>query len=538
MNAPTGRRRAVALLAVVAALVAATAAVIAGLALTDQDDEERVDPTVPDDDPHRPVVHFTAGANWINDPNGPVYLDGTYHLFFQHNPNGILWGDIGWGHAVSGDQIGWEELPMPLPATDTTMTFSGSAVHDGADTSGLCGPDPERCLVAIYTGHSIDPASELVRQDQNLAISRDGGGSWETYEGNPVLESPLPDFRDPNVSWHEPSDSWIMAVALPTERQIHFYRSGNLRDWELLSEFGPAGLTEGIWECPVLMELPVDGDPDASRWVLKVDHNPGHVTGGSGAQYFVGDFDGVTFSIADDVDHSSPRWVDLGPDFYCAMQWSHEPTDDLDGRTWVAWMSNWEYAHATPGDGWRGAMTLPRVVSLASFDDGIAMTQEPVAALRDHRGEHRSFARDDLASLAEAVNGEGSFGAALDLELRMGLGDVEVVELRVRAGDDAAVTIRYTTPDRLLHVDRRESGEVGFHPEFADVFVAPVAIDDGLLELRVVVDRSSVEVFGPNGRPSVTALVFPPADAVGVELRVEGGAGGAGSLDVWTLDPS
>lgn len=521
-----------------AAVFVVVAVAVVGIVWVGGEPDDHDDVTAPHDDPYRPVVHFTAEENWLNDPNGPVYLEGEYHLFFQYNPDGTQWGNIGWGHALSTDQIAWTELPMALPATETTMTFSGSAVHDRNDTSGLCGDDPERCLVAIYTGHRIDPASELVRQDQNLAVSRDGGGSWEPYEGNPVLESPLPDFRDPNVLWHEPSDSWIMVVALPTERQVHFYRSEDLRNWELVSEFGPSGLTEGIWECPVLLELPVDGDADASRWVLKVDHNPGHVTGGSGAQYFVGGFDGVAFRLADDVDHSSPRWVDHGPDFYCAMPWSHEPTDDLDGRTWVAWMSNWDYASATPGHGWRGAMTLPRVVSLSSIDDGIALTQEPVAALARYRSEHRHFAAGDLASLAAAVNEERPRGSVLDIELRMEPGDADAVELRVRVGVDSAVSIRYSAAERMLHVDRRTSGEVGFHPSFAGVFAAPVVLDDGPLHLRVVVDRSSVEVFGPDGRSSITALVFPDADAVGVEMRVEGGDGGAGSLDLWRLtDP-
>jgi fructan beta-fructosidase len=488
------------------------------------------------DDPYRPAVHFTAEQNWINDPNGPVYLDGRFHLFYQYNPDGTQWGNIGWGHAVSDDQITWDELPMALRATDTSMAFSGSAVHDRDDTSGLCGPDAERCLVAIYTGHGVDPASELVRQDQRIAVSRDGGDTWEPYGGNPVLESPLPDFRDPNVAWHEPSESWIMAVALPIERQIHFYRSADLREWEFMSEFGPAGVTEGIWECPVLMELPVDGDPTETRWILKVDHNPGHVTGGSGAQYFVGEFDGVSFTIASDVDHSSPRWVDFGPDFYCAMQWSHEPTDALEGRTWVAWMSNWEYATDTPGHGWRGAMSLPRIVSLANFDDGIALAQVPVTGLELYRSDHRRFAADDVATLAELIESTHVTGTVMDLDLRAELGDAHVVGLVVRSGTDTGISIRYSAPDQMLRIDRSRSGETDFHPSFARHFDAPLSTDHDPLELRVVVDRSSVEVFGPGGRPSVTALVFPEPEAVGVELFVEGGDGGPASLDLWSLD--
>jgi fructan beta-fructosidase len=523
-----------------AVVVAALAVVLAvGVAVwvvgttgdTDGDTDGITDGDVADpDDPFRPVVHFTTARNWLNDPNGPVYLDGQYHLFYQYNPDDIVWGNIGWGHAVSTDLVTWEELPMALRATETSMVFSGSAVHDAANTSGLCAtPD---CLVAIYTGHRVDPASELVRQDQRIAVSSDGGSTWLPYEGNPVIDAEQEDFRDPYVIWHEPSASWIMSVALPLERMVQFFRSEDLRTWEFISDFGPAGATDGIWECPVLLELPVDGDANDTRWILKVDHNPGHVTGGSGAQYFVGHFDGTTFAT-DDGD--PPRWVDHGPDFYCAMHWSAEP-DTGDGRTWIGWMSNWEYAMSTPTEAWRGAMTLPRVVSLGSFPDGVALTQRPVAGVEAYRAEQRAFTAADLDELAAQIDEAGIEGDALDLVVRFEPGEADEVVVRLRTGeDDRVTTVGYSVTDGELFVDRSASGSIEVHPAFPGRYGAALPFTGEPVELRIVLDRSSVEVFGPGGRPVVTALIFPDADARGVAVAASGGPTGPASLEVWEL---
>jgi fructan beta-fructosidase len=522
-------------LAAVAALVAVGVVLWAGTGGENGGESGETDSTVDGsmtdpDDPFRPVVHFTTDRNWLNDPNGPVYLDGQYHLFYQYNPDGTVWGNIGWGHAVSSDLITWEERPMALRATETSMVFSGSAVHDATNTSGLCATAD--CLVAIYTGHRVDPASELTRQDQNIAVSSDGGGTWLPYEGNPVIDIEQEDFRDPYVIRHEPSDSWIMSVALPLERTVQFFRSVDLRSWEFVSEFGPAGATEGIWECPVLLELPVDGDPTDTRWVLKVDHNPGHVTGGSGAQYFVGHFDGTTFTTADG---EPPRWVDHGPDFYCAMHWSAEP-DITPGRTWIGWMSNWDYAASTPTETWRGAMTIPRVVSLATFPDGVALTQRPVAGLDAYRAESRTFAADDFDELAAQIDAAGVEGDALDITVRFEPGDAEEIAVRLRADDDGRLTtVGYSVADGQLFVDRTASGEREVHPSFPGRYGAPLPNTGEPIEFRIVLDRSSVEVFGPAGRPVVTALVFPGVDARGFGVAASGGTSGPVSLEVSVL---
>jgi fructan beta-fructosidase len=525
------RRQQVRRLGAVAAVLAAAAFVVGllvGRSSERADQPDDVD-TTPTTERYRPEVHFTPAENWMNDPNGPVYVDGQYHLYYQYNPFGNLWGNIGWGHAVSNDLIEWEEKEMALSAPPPDMTFSGSAVVDTDNRSGLC--DDAGCLVAAYTGLVVDPGTATSRQDQRIAVSNDDGRSFEPYEGNPVLDFGLTDFRDPNVFWHEPSDRWILAVALPIDRKVLFYASDNLTEWEQVSEFGPAGVQDGLWECPVLVELPIAGS-DESRWVLKVDHNPGHITGGSGAQYFLGDFDGATFT-ADETADAEPRWVDHGADFYCAMTFSNEPDQDT-GRSWIGWMSNWDYANAVPTHPWRGAMTLPRTVSLSERDGRVHLTQRPVSALDDRRSDHRRYDGESVEAIAGAVADDPG-GDVLDIEVDIVVGEAERVGVDVAVGDRSSVGVRYDAGTRRLTVDRTRSGEANFGGGFAAVHGAPLEPIDGRISLRIVLDRSSIEVFADEGRVVLTDLVFPEPDAAGVALISEGGATGPATLDLWNL---
>ncbi|OLZ74394.1 glycosyl hydrolase family 32 [Streptomyces sp. IMTB 2501] len=249
---------------------------------------------------YRPQFHFTPERNWMNDPNGLVYYKGEYHLFYQYNPNGNTWGDMSWGHAVSTDLVHWKQLPLALSYDDREMVFSGSAVVDWNNTTGF-GSKQNPPMVAIYTSYSKSTGT----QAQSLAYSTDRGRTWTKYQGNPVIDIGSKDFRDPKVQWYAPTRSWLMTVSLSAEHKVRFYSSRNLKDWELLSEFGPAGATGGVWECPDLFPLAVDGDKKHIKWVLVVNINPGGITGGSGAQYFIGDFDGRKFT-ADDNDTYTP----------------------------------------------------------------------------------------------------------------------------------------------------------------------------------------------------------------------------------------
>lgn len=240
---------------------------------------------------HRPQFHFTPEKNWMNDPNGMVYHDGEYHLFYQYNPFGDKWGHMSWGHAVSPDMVHWEHLPVALAEENGIMIFSGSAVVDWNNTSGF-GNNGKPPLVAIYTGHY----TENPLQNQQIAYSNDRGRTWTKYAGNPVLDIDKKDFRDPKVMWHEPSGQWIMTVSLPVERKVQFHGSPNLKDWTHLSDFGPAGAVKGIWECPDLFPLKIEGSK-RTKWVLIVNIGGNAVAGGSGCQYFVGDFDGKEFTL-------------------------------------------------------------------------------------------------------------------------------------------------------------------------------------------------------------------------------------------------
>lgn len=250
---------------------------------------------------YRPQFHFTPQKNWMNDPNGLVYYKGEYHLFYQYNPNGNSWGDMSWGHAVSKDLVHWEELPLALSHDDEEMVFSGSAVVDWNNTTGF-GTKKNPPMVAIYTSAYKNGG----KQAQSLAYSTDRGRTWTKYQGNPVIDIDSNNFRDPKVQWHAPTKSWLMTVSLSAEHKVRFYSSKNLKDWELQSEFGPAGATGGVWECPDLFPLAVDGDKNNIKWVLVVNINPGGIAGGSAAQYFVGDFDGKKFTADDKGSYTPP----------------------------------------------------------------------------------------------------------------------------------------------------------------------------------------------------------------------------------------
>ena len=278
---------------------------------------------------------------------------------------------MSWGHAVSRDLLRWDHLPIALREQDGIMIFSGSAVFDAKNSSGLGRPDAPP-MVAVYTGDGHK------KQTQNLASSLDKGRTWTKFAGNPVLDLNSNSFRDPKVFWHKPTGRWIMATVLADDRKVRLWGSTDLKAWEKLSDFGPAGSVKGVWECPELFEVPVEGGENGeSRWILKVDVNDGAPFGGSGGQYFVGRFDGREFRAEGKT--SDPLWIDFGKDFYASQTWNDAPG----GRpVWIAWMNNWQYANEIPTSPWRGAMTLPRTVALRKTDDGLRIVQAPVETLK------------------------------------------------------------------------------------------------------------------------------------------------------------
>ena len=324
-------------------------------------------------EPHRPQFHFTPAINWTNDPNGLVYHDGEWHLFYQYNPFGDRWGHMSWGHAVSPDLFRWKHLDVAIPEAGDVMAFSGSAVVDSRNTTGF-GQSGKPPIVAIYTSRTT------ADQTQSIAFSVDRGRTWIQYEGNPVLDVEDPAFRDPKVFWHEGTQRWIMAVVLANQRKVSLYGSPDLKAWMHLSDFGPQGAHPvSNWECPDLFELPVEGEPGATKWVLQVDSGRGHPWTGSGCQYFVGEFDGVRFR--NDNPPETALWLDWGRDFYAAQSYAGVP--DTDGRRIViGWINNWMYANRTPTSPWRGAQSVPRQLQLKRFREGLRLVQQPVSGSR------------------------------------------------------------------------------------------------------------------------------------------------------------
>ncbi|WP_309116986.1 GH32 C-terminal domain-containing protein [Saccharothrix sp.] len=786
------------------------------------------------DEPYRPQFHFTPERNWMNDPNGLVYHEGEYHLFYQYNPNGNTWGDMSWGHAVSPDLVRWRELPLAIPHDDTEMVFSGSAVVDHGNTTGF-GTAEDPAMVAIYTSHYKADG----RQAQSLAYSTDNGRTWTKYAGNPVLDIGSREFRDPKVQWHD--GRWLMTVSLSVDRKVRFYSSPDLKTWTHLSDFGPQGAVGGVWECPDLFPLAVDGDPNRVKWVLVVNLNPGGIAGGSAAQYFVGDFDGTRFTPDDDgsytppsgvvlqdfeqpgygtwtttgtafgdgpvfsaqpgiegsgyadsfhggdpatgtltspeftvssrylnfkvaggrhprvpgssteppagrvladfegadygswtvtgdafgtrpatgtlpgqhpvsgwvggglvntflggdattgtltspgftvdrpwlnllvggghhpgrtavdlvvdgqvvrtatgrnnealdwvawdvrefagrtarlrvvdaetggwghvnvdhvvlsdapaapwsvettvdllvdgsvvqsvtgddsgtldwasfdlrsyqgrraqvrlvdrntggwghllVDHfvaadapalsSTQRasWVDHGKDYYAAVSWEGAP----DGkRHMIGWMNNWQYGGAVPTSPWRGAQSVPREMGLVSRGGRIVLTQQPVAALRSLRGaavvRGGMTVRDGAVSVAR--------GTSYEVDTTFALGDADRFGLEVRTGPGEKTVIGYDSGARELYVDRTRSGQVGFSADFPGVQRVRLEPVDGRVRLRVLVDRSSVEVFGGAGEAVITDQVFPSAGSDGVRVFAEGGAARVAKFQLWPL---
>ncbi|MEY9778346.1 glycoside hydrolase family 32 protein [Arthrobacter sp. MW3 TE3886] len=499
---------------------------------------------------YRPKWHYSAERNWLNDPNGLVYSNGTYHLFYQHNPHGEEWGNMSWGHATSTDLQHWGEQPVAIACDEQEAIFSGSAVLDVHNTSGfgIGGVPP---LVAIYTS-AYSPASPLSgRQAQSLAYSTDDGATWTKYAGNPVLDRASADFRDPKVFWYDGAAGsyWVMVAVEAVHHEVVLYKSADLLTWEYLSTFGPANATGGVWECPDLFELPVDGDASNTRWVLVVNLSPGGIAGGSGGQYFIGTFDGVTFRSettvtdgvqADDTRMADYGWLDWGRDYYAAVSFSNAP----DGRRlMIGWMNNWQYAASTPSDGWRSAMSLVREVRLVSRGGRPVLVQEAVDPFHSQGAELFALDRQPLADGVTWLPAE-AWGDVLRIDAEFEPGAAGRVGLVLRAGGEpggesadlagagARTVLAYDCRTAELSLDRTESGNVGFHESFPSVERVSVALEDGRLRLRVFLDRCSVEVFAQDGLATITDLVFPANSCTAVGLLAEGEGGTLAGLAV------
>lgn len=468
---------------------------------------------------HRPQFHFTPPSMWMNDPNGMVYHNGEYHLFYQHNPDSTVWGPMHWGHAVSKNMVYWEHLPIAIYPDSLGTIFSGSAVVDVNNTSGL-GTAENPAMIAIFTYHS-EEKSKAGRKDfqtQGMAYSLDNGRSWTKYKDNPVLPNPgIPDFRDPKVIWHEASRQWVMILAVVDH--VELYGSADLKIWKKLSEFGKKyGAHGGVWECPDLFPLQMDG---TQKWVMLLSINPGGPNGGSATQYFVGNFDGKTFTS--DNPASTTLWVDQGKDNYAGVTWANVPQSD-GRRLFMGWMSNWQYANIVPTQTWRSAMTIARELSLKKLPEGIRLISRPVKELASIRGE-------SVELPAQTVNGEADLTKGLSVpvttsELVLTFDSIINskdfgIELSNKQGQK--IWIGYEPARKQFYIDRSQSGKTGFSKEFPGRHTALRKSSDQSVKLHLLIDVASVELFADDGEVVMTEIFFPDASYDQLKLYTKGG---------------
>lgn len=430
----------------------------------------------------------------MNDPNGLVYYENEYHLFFQYNPNDIVWGPMHWGHAISKDLITWEHLPIALYPDELGTIYSGSCVVDWKDTSGFFAG--KSGLVAMFTHHTDEA------EVQSIAYSKDHGRTWNKYQDNPVIPNPgVKDFRDPKLFWHEETKQWKAIFAY--KDRVRIYGSHNLKTWSFLSEFGEFdGSHDGVWECPELFWLPVDGNENQKKWVLKVDIGNA-VAGGSGGQYYIGEFDGIQF-----INDNSPDtvlWLDYGKDFYASQSFS-ETYETQKRRVWLAWMNNWQYANKIPAKHQRGVMSFPRTVRLKKTAAGIRLVQEPVEELTTIQNLLFSYNNKEYLD-TEYVFSKDIAGVKIMMCFQMEESEEGLIKLYFNPTE--YIYIKYIQNENILLIDRTNAGKTDFHEAFPAVFQVPVEPMLKKIELQILVDATTIEVFVNEGTTVCSSLIFP-----------------------------
>ena len=410
----------------------------------------------------RPLYHHTPLYGWMNDPNGMFYKDGVWHLYYQFNPYGSQWENMTWGHSTSKDLMHWDAQPMAIESDWLGAIFSGSAIVDKENTTGF----GRNAVVAMYT-------SAGAAQTQSIAYSADGGQTFTKYAGNPVITFNAPDFRDPKVFWHEPTSKWIVVLAVGQE--VQFYSSKNLKEWKYESSFGREyGNHDGVWECPDMLCF-------GEKWVLLLNINPGGPFGGSATQYFVGRFDGHTFTCEDSP--SETKWMDYGKDHYATVTFHNAP----EGRiVALPWMSNWQYANQVPTQQFRSANGLPRDLGIKTTGGETILTSIPSKEVTAQRGKK-------VKQPTEACE------IIIDVK-----GTADIV-LSNAKGEQ--VTMRYDAQKQEFRMNRTKSGDVSFSEAFPCETTAPTY--GSIKQLRLFIDRCSIEAFDAEGKMAMTNLVFP-----------------------------
>ncbi|MEL6483557.1 MAG: glycoside hydrolase family 32 protein [Bacteroidota bacterium] len=461
------------------------------------------------EEPYRPQYHFTPKQNWMNDPNGLVFYKGWYHLFYQYYPDDTVWGPMHWGHARSMDMMHWEHLPIALYPDELGLIFSGSAVIDSQNTSGF-GSTQNPAMVAMYTYHLMEgeKAGRDDFQTQGIAYSLDEGATWTKYEGNPVIPNDgIKDFRDPKVFWHEPTKMWVMALVAGDH--VKFYDSPNLKEWTHISDFGKeVGAHGGVWECPDLFPL-TDAKSGERKWALLVSINPGAPNGGSGTQYFIGEFDGKEFVSA----QTEAKWLDYGTDDYAGVTYNNLPEEE---RIFIGWMSNWDYARDTPTESWRSAMTLPRKLFLEKDGEDYWLKNLPLASVESLVAERDATSqsiqpKDSLTLSGKDFNQSLVRFQTASQNFRLVFSNAEknflILEMDAARGQ--------------VMLDRRASGKIGFHPEFGNKeHIMPVQLPKGqVYDVSLYLDKSSIEVFIDGGKYTMTQQIFPDVEYDQLEIH-------------------
>ncbi len=418
---------------------------------------------------YRPVYHHTPAYGWMNDPNGMFYKDGVWNLYFQHNPYGSQWENMTWGHSTSTDLVHWEYQGDAVEPDALGTVFSGSAVVDKDNTAGF----GKGAIVALYTS-----AGE--NQTQSIAYSTDNGKTFSKYEGNPVVTSNVPDFRDPHMFWNEDIKKWNMILA--AGQQMNIYSSDNLKEWKLESSFGlEYGNHGGVWECPDLMKLKVRGT-DKEKWMLICNINPGGPFGGSATQYFIGDFDGHKFTCESKPEVT--KWMDYGKDHYATVTFDNAP----EGRhVALAWMSNWQYANQVPTMQYRAGNSIPRDLGLFEYKGETYCSVIPSKEMTAARSKKASKVISDVCEMVVDLKGDA------------------VITLSNDKGEK--VVMNYDAKTETFSMDRTQSGKTDFSNEFAAVTKAPTY--GKLNQLRIFIDKSSIEAIDAEGKMAMTNLVFP-----------------------------
>lgn len=417
---------------------------------------------------HRPIYHHTPQYGWMNDPNGLFYKDGVWHLYFQYNPYASYWENLSWGHSTSTDLVNWTAEPTALEPDALGMIFSGCCVVDKENTAGF-GKD---AIIALYTTAGS-------RQTQSLAYSTDNGKTFTKYADNPIITSNVPDFRDPHVFWNKEAGFWNMVLAAGQE--MHIYSSSNLKDWKFESNFGAEyGNHGGVWECPDLMKMKVKGT-DKEKWMLICNINPGGPFGGSATQYFIGDFDGHKFTCEDDP--SETKWMDYGKDHYATITFDNAP----EGRhVGVAWMTNWQYANQVPTMQFRSANSIMREFGLFEYNGETYCSIDPVKEMNAVRGAKISHPTE-ACEIVVNIKGDA--------------------EITLRNSKGEKVVMSYDEAEETFDMDRRRSGNISFSDAFPVVTSSPTY--GKVRQLRIFVDRCSIEAFYGAGKMAMTNLVFP-----------------------------